>query len=145
MATISASPELVSPRPAAWIRTRLPQCLEPPAGSSPAPAAPLAVPKQLPLLLTSVFVLTLVLFAVLPRLMSATRPAGLPAAIDAPAESAAHPAWTVQGGQTLWSIAATVAPDVDPRRTVQRIRELNALPTGHVLQVGEVLLLPTSR
>ncbi|HQR81264.1 MAG TPA: LysM domain-containing protein [Actinomycetota bacterium] len=149
MATISASPEMVSPRPASWVRPRLPQRPEvaarPTSGSSATHDASLEVTRRLPMLLAAAFGLTLLLSALLPRVMVSLRaPDPRPAAAVPPVESAAHPAWTVEGGQTLWGIAAAVEPGVDPRRTVQRLRDLNGLPAGHMLQVGEVLLLPAT-
>jgi hypothetical protein len=49
---------------------------------------------------------------------------------------------TVQPGQTLWEIARTVAPDTDPRATIARIVDLNALPSAHDIRPGLVLALP---
>jgi LysM repeat protein len=60
------------------------------------------------------------------------------------AESAAYPAWTVAPGDTLWSIARTVAPEADPRAVVLQLQVLNAFGPDHVLQVGEVLQMPVS-
>jgi predicted Zn-dependent protease len=48
---------------------------------------------------------------------------------------------TVHVGETLWQIAEQVAPRDDPRDTVDRIRELNALNTA-VLQAGQRLIVP---
>ncbi len=48
---------------------------------------------------------------------------------------------TVQPGQTLWEIAVAVAPNDDPRATVDRIRELNHMST-EVLQAGQQLVVP---
>ncbi len=48
---------------------------------------------------------------------------------------------TVQPGDTLWSIARAVAPDVDPRDAVDAIVRLNALPSGS-LDVGESIAIP---
>jgi Tfp pilus assembly protein FimV len=57
-------------------------------------------------------------------------------------ESSAHPAWTVASGDTLWTIAQRARPGADPRAVVLEIQVLNALSPAHVLQAGEVLLLP---
>jgi len=48
---------------------------------------------------------------------------------------------TVMPGDTLWSIAETVAPSVDPRSVIGEIQRLNALGHGS-LQVGQQLALP---
>jgi LysM repeat protein len=48
----------------------------------------------------------------------------------------------VQPGQTLWGIATQVAPNVDPRATVQQIIVLNHLPSTGV-QAGETLAVPS--
>jgi predicted Zn-dependent protease len=48
---------------------------------------------------------------------------------------------TVQPGQTLWQLAVQVAPQDDPRATVDRIRELNDMRT-EVLQAGQRLVVP---
>ena len=48
---------------------------------------------------------------------------------------------TVLPGDTLWSIAKSVAPNNDPREVVAQIRSLNDLSRSE-LQVGQQLLLP---
>ncbi|KAB2346387.1 LysM peptidoglycan-binding domain-containing protein [Actinomadura rudentiformis] len=47
----------------------------------------------------------------------------------------------VEPGETLWDIAARHAPDSDPRRTVDRIIDLNSL-SSPVVQPGQQLRLP---
>lgn len=49
---------------------------------------------------------------------------------------------TVQTGETLWQIARQVAPADDPRDTIHRIRDLNALNTS-VVQAGQLLIVPS--
>lgn len=49
---------------------------------------------------------------------------------------------TVEAGDTLWSLAARVAPHADPRDVVDEITSLNQL-TSAVVQPGERLLVPT--
>jgi LysM repeat protein len=49
---------------------------------------------------------------------------------------------TVQPGDTLWSIATRVAPNADPRVTVQRIVDLNGM-SGTAIASGEQLKLPS--
>jgi Tfp pilus assembly protein FimV len=49
---------------------------------------------------------------------------------------------TVMPGDTLWSIAESTAPGVDPRTVIGDIQRLNALGHGS-LQVGQQLALPT--
>ena len=46
-------------------------------------------------------------------------------------------------GDTLWDIAADVAPDGDVRAMIDRIERLNALDTGMV-SAGQKLLVPAS-
>jgi len=48
---------------------------------------------------------------------------------------------TVAPGETLWEIAERAAPGVDPRETIERIIDLNALESSAVA-AGSVLLLP---
>jgi hypothetical protein len=54
-------------------------------------------------------------------------------------------AYTVAPGETLWSIAASVAtPGEDVRDVIAELEELNGLP-GAGLQAGQQLLVPASR
>ncbi len=46
-------------------------------------------------------------------------------------------------GQTLWDIAANVAPDRDPRDVVADIVDLNALSDAGSVLAGQSLYLPT--
>jgi LysM domain len=48
---------------------------------------------------------------------------------------------TVLPGQSLWSLAESYDPGVDPRAIVEQIRQLNSLP-GYQLQAGTVLWVP---
>jgi hypothetical protein len=52
-----------------------------------------------------------------------------------------HSYVVIQPGQTLWSLAKQVAPDDDPRATIETIRRLNALPDTGV-QAGQRIALP---
>lgn len=69
--------------------------------------------------------------------------AGVPSPTSAAASSAAGVAApatvVVQPGDTLWSIAAAVAPDVDVRITVDRLAALNGSSS---IVVGQELDLP---
>jgi hypothetical protein len=47
----------------------------------------------------------------------------------------------VRPGQTLWGIARAVDPGADPRSTVDRLIELNALP-GADIEAGRTLVIP---
>jgi len=51
------------------------------------------------------------------------------------------PTVTVEPGETLWQIAARVAPTADRRLVVRQIEQLNDLGDGRVL-VGQQLRLP---
>lgn len=48
---------------------------------------------------------------------------------------------TVMPGDTLWAIAQSVAPSVDPRDAIHEIQKLNAL-TSVSLQAGQQLAIP---
>lgn len=48
---------------------------------------------------------------------------------------------TVESGDSLWAIAIVVAPSIDPRETVERIRELNGLRDS-VIVPGQQLIVP---
>ncbi|MCC2030449.1 LysM peptidoglycan-binding domain-containing protein [Microbacterium tenebrionis] len=48
---------------------------------------------------------------------------------------------TVMPGDTLWSIAESVAPNADPRSVIHQIESLNALGASS-LQVGQELAIP---
>ena len=50
---------------------------------------------------------------------------------------------TVQPGDTLWVIAERVRPNADPRATIARIKQMNALTSGEA-KAGQVLLVPAS-
>ena len=54
---------------------------------------------------------------------------------------AAAPTVVVQQGDTLWDIAARVAPDRSPRDVVTEIRELNAMH-DYYIYAGDTLILP---
>lgn len=49
----------------------------------------------------------------------------------------------VEQGDSLWRIAGSTAPTVDPREVVTRIRELNGL-RSNLIQPGQVLLVPSA-
>lgn len=48
---------------------------------------------------------------------------------------------TILPGDTLWSIAESVAPSADPRTVISDIQRLNVLSNGS-LQVGQQLAIP---
>jgi hypothetical protein len=56
-------------------------------------------------------------------------------------QSPAAPTVVVQRGDTLWDIAARVAPDRSPRDVVSEIRELNAMH-DYYIYAGDTLILP---
>lgn len=51
---------------------------------------------------------------------------------------------TVQAGDTLWSLAARVAPHSDPRDVVDEISSLNDLSSASI-EPGEQLVVPSTR
>ncbi|AYF96800.1 LysM peptidoglycan-binding domain-containing protein [Protaetiibacter intestinalis] len=48
---------------------------------------------------------------------------------------------TVASGESLWDLAAWIAPDADPREVVDDLVELNQLGSSHV-QPGQRLAIP---
>lgn len=63
-----------------------------------------------------------------------------PEALDtATAEPVAGQVYVVRPGDTLWSIAAEIAPDRDPRVVVDALREANG--GGAALEVGQRLTI----
>lgn len=48
---------------------------------------------------------------------------------------------TVDGGETLWSMAAEIAPDEDPREFVAQITAFNQLASSEI-QAGQRLAIP---
>jgi hypothetical protein len=62
-----------------------------------------------------------------------------PQSVDPPAlSSPVGQTYVVRPGDTLWSIATAIAPDSDPRRVVDALRDANGGPD---LQVGERLVI----
>ena len=61
---------------------------------------------------------------------------------DAGAPADSFSTITVSFGDTLWSIAETVAPEADPRDVIDAIVRLNALD-GVSLEAGQSLSIPT--
>ncbi len=152
MAAISASPEMVrGSLPWARPRGRAGNVPQYSAGCPPESAVTTGVvtpvggvfPWRIAAVILSGFVATLILSG--PIAQGATSVADrVPAAAPAAApESVAHPAYTVEAGDTLWALGQRWAPQTDPRATVAAIRELNGLSPEHQLQAGEVLMLPT--
>ena len=86
-------------------------------------------------LATLVVVVVLLAGAISARLAGGGNPSS---AVGAPSRIASQE-WVVQPGDTLWSIAAELAPDADPRAVVDRLVEANG---ADPLEVGQRLVLP---
>ncbi len=97
-------------------------------------------PMALVIALMGAFLVALALSMTVGR--AGTAPQVRPATVPALAESAAYPAWTVEPGDTLWTIAQRVRPRADPRAVVLEIQVLNQRAAGDPLQAGDVLQLP---
>lgn len=65
------------------------------------------------------------------------------AGVAQPAPSAAPATIVVGPADTLWTLAARVAPNADRRATIDRILRLNAL-AGAAVRPGQTLLVPAS-
>lgn len=113
-----------------------------PARTRPAAAAPARGAAGRPVQLTRRGRLALVLTVagLLLLAFSVGRSSTTPTATAA-AVGVARQAVVVQPGDTLWRIAARVAPGVDPRSTIEVIRRLNHLPSP-VLTPGQPLRVP---
>ncbi len=61
-----------------------------------------------------------------------------------PQRHAAPATVTVEPGESLWSLAARIAPHVDPRLVVDQIVALNHLPDAEV-DAGEQLVVPRAQ
>lgn len=129
------------PRPAARRAMAVPARRAVPAAARPAGAGfrlsrrGRLVFRGLPLML-AVAVLTAVLAFLAGVLTS-------PAAASSDGPGAQLETVTVLPGDSLWSIAAEVAPDEDPFTTMTRIAELNSLE-GRELELGETLFVPVA-
>lgn len=135
MAVISASPAVIS-SPLSALRRRAHGVLDEGTGLTSALRLAVAV--------AAVFLAGLAASTILMRPALSVPPAPMRASAPVIAESVAYPAWTVQPGDTLWSIAVAARPTADPRAVVLQLRVVNDLPPSHVLQVGEVLQVPSS-
>jgi len=141
-------PTTVPPGPVAPVRPAL-RVLE--GGRAPAGLARQATFRRrrrvaLALVGATIVVLVLLVSAISARLAGGGHPssaAGAPSPTSAVATGAAGVAapsgWVVGPGDTLWSIASAVAPDVDVRITVDRLVALNG--EDPIVQ-GERLELP---
>jgi hypothetical protein len=56
--------------------------------------------------------------------------------------SSAAPVYTVLSGETLWTIAEDLAPQQDPRVTIDQLMRANDLTSAEITP-GDVLLLPS--
>jgi len=141
-------PTTVPPGPLVPVRPSL-RVLE--GGRAPASLARQAMFRRrrraaLALLGATIVVLVLLASAVSARIAGGGHPSATagassptPAAAASAAGVAASPEWVVRPGDTLWSIAAAVAPDVDVRITVDRLVARNG--EGPIM-VGQRLELP---
>ncbi len=87
-------------------------------------------------------IVVVLLLAMLVALLALGIDAARSAAASERGEPSGHATRTVQPGDTLWEIARDVAPDSDPRETVQRLLDLNGLPSP-VIFPGQELALPS--
>jgi LysM repeat protein len=86
-------------------------------------------------------IVLVVLLAILAALLALGIDAARSAAATEDAEAAVQPTVIVQPGDTLWEIARDAVPRDDPRETVQRLLDLNGLPSP-VIVPGQELAVP---
>jgi len=125
----SAVSGAAAPRPVAARATR--------SGSD---AVPLRLTRRGRRLARTVIVLMAVLTALV---LSVTARSSSVEAGNAPAEAATTTV-VVQPGQTLWTVARSIAPNADVRLTVARIQDLNGI-TGAAVRPGQQLVVPVIR
>jgi hypothetical protein len=126
MSTMTVSPTaFAGSRPATWPR----------ASRAASPGARVRLTRRGRLLLALMVLVVAVAAAVL------LTGGGSAAAGADPARGTTATVVTVRPGETIWAIAERVAPDRDPRDTVQAILDLNGLQTSQV-RVGTALRLP---
>lgn len=129
----------MSPETRAW-----PEAKAPRAGQvrSPraAPAGPVRLTRRGRIVVGA---LALVAAAVVASLLSLALAGGALAANHGPARAGYQGMRqiVVQPGQTLWSIAAAVAPAADPRVIIPQLEAANSLP-GSTVYPGETLWVP---
>jgi hypothetical protein len=80
---------------------------------------------------------TVVSMVILPPVPASAEPPASSSAPAAPLEPG-HP-YVVQPGDTLWAIATRLAPEIDPRITVDRLERIRE---GGPLRAGEHIVLP---
>jgi LysM repeat protein len=102
-------------------------------------AVPLRLTRRGRRLARTVIVLLAVLTALV--LSVAARSSSVEAG-NAPAEVATTTV-VVQPGQTLWTVARSIAPNADVRDTVARIQDLNGFSGGSV-RPGQSLIVPVT-
>lgn len=122
----------------AWPRPALPAPLQP-APVPPAPGSPAATHPPAPragrvVALSVTVIVTLTVVAGLSWLGQSADPA-------IPERTAVI---RVGAGETVWDVAARVAPRSDPRAVVERIRQLNGLPATEVVP-DQQLRVPDGR
>ena len=103
-------------------------------------AVPLRLTRRGRRLARTVIVLMAVLTALV---LSVTARSSSVEAGNAPAEVATTTV-VVQPGQTLWTVARSIAPNADVRDTVARIQDLNGI-TGASVRPGQQLVVPVIR
>ena len=141
MSTITVSPGLAAPR------ARSPRPVRPVRSLRTAPTAPVVEQRPGPQagrvrltrrgrLLVSALVVGLLVAGAVLLSGGGLASAGIGSSSDAPAHRV-----TVRSGETLWAIAQREVPGVDPRETIARILDLNALRSSAV-RPGSVLLIP---
>ncbi|HVS69410.1 MAG TPA: LysM peptidoglycan-binding domain-containing protein [Mycobacteriales bacterium] len=101
--------------------------------TSPAPSSPIRLTRRGRIVLT---------FVMLVGILVAGFTLGRSSQASAGTHHPRHTV-TVQAGDTLWSVAARVAPHADPRTVVAEISSINKLSDA-VVYPGERLVVPTT-
>jgi LysM domain len=131
-------PTTVPPGPSGPRRPQL-RVLE--GGRAPGQVAQRAIYRRRRLVVLAMVLALVVVFTLLATAAVARFAGGAPSAAGGPSNGgvAAAPTLVVQPGDTLWSIAADVAPDADVRITVDQLIALNG---STPIVPGQELILP---
>src|SRR5690554_503900 len=51
--------------------------------------------------------------------------------------------YAVKPGDTLWNLSKQNMPNIDPRRGVREILNINGMPNNYTIRVGDIISIPS--